>query len=775
MPEHITFLDALIDALERAGNYNKNDQVAPAAVLWPDKERQWEPLIPLLRERLPLLMLGPYAPAQRTGPAYWLRCMIARTLPEDKLPDDITPILYLPGISRQEIRAVEECPRVLQPLAELQYRGVLWTQRNSRDWTIAAFLQSKDGGLGIEVGADQATKDALQRALLKLAAEPLAHLRKAAPFRAPFLDALLAPDEVRSLLLWLNDPEKYPKQITPEEWAAFCGVCQGGYQFHPEKDGPIHAAELLGQRYGKWYQVWERYTEAPHAYPNVPDRLRAARPMQLALEKAEGWPQDNEDQEKELRQSLRALEHRPPKEARAWLDELEERHGPRREWVWAQLGHAPLAKALKSLAELAKAAEHPIGGVTLEELVTAYAEHGWQADSAVLKALAAVERLEDVNAVKAAVRAVYRPWLEATALAFQERVKAGDLPQGQPGVLLLAAPAGTCILFSDALRYDAGQCLASALEERGYGCQVVPHLAALPAITATAKPALSPVATALSGKGSLTLTPVVAATGSALTAEAFRKLLVEAGHQVLQNEDELGDPSGKAWTEMGAIDRYGHQHGWKIAHHVWGELRALQRRVEALLDHGWTEVIVVTDHGWLMLPGGLPKANLPEHLTVMRGGRYARLKAFSDTDQQTVAWFWDEHVRIAMAPGICCYEAGKEYEHGGLSLQECIVPVIRVAKVGTMATVPVRIEEATWRGLRCAIRLSGATSDMAVDIRTKAGDAATSLVVISKSPEPDGTVSLLVGDEDRMGEAAFVAVVGKNGLVCAQALTTIGG
>lgn len=57
-------------------------------------------------------------------------------------------MLYLPSVSRQEIRAVEECPRELQPLAEIPYRGILWGQRNGKDWTVAAFLQSQEGGLG---------------------------------------------------------------------------------------------------------------------------------------------------------------------------------------------------------------------------------------------------------------------------------------------------------------------------------------------------------------------------------------------------------------------------------------------------------------------------------------------------------------------------------------------------------------------------------------------------------------------------------------------------
>ena len=71
-------------------------------------------------------------------------------------PEGTIPIVYMPGVSRQMLRAVETCPRELQPLAELQYRGVLWSQVSARDWTILAFLKSKDG-LGLDVAQDHAT------------------------------------------------------------------------------------------------------------------------------------------------------------------------------------------------------------------------------------------------------------------------------------------------------------------------------------------------------------------------------------------------------------------------------------------------------------------------------------------------------------------------------------------------------------------------------------------------------------------------------------------
>jgi hypothetical protein len=769
----LTFSDAVIQALERAGAYNSEDQVRPAGILWSDKERQWEPLLPELRKRLPLLTLGPYSPAERTGPAYYLRCMVARTLP-DALPPDATPIIYLPGVSRQELRAIEECPKHLQPLAELQYRGVLWTHKNGRDWTVAGFVQNADDGLGIAVGADSATREALLRALPVLARQPVGYLRKEAPLRAPFFDALLNPDEVRRLLSWMNDPQGVPAQVSPVEWAAFCNLCNRKYGFHPQYDGELAAGERLGQPVGEWEIVWQRFLEAPAAYPNLPELLRQARPQQLALlEPGPYWPQDNETAEANLRDDLLALKEQLPADARNAVYALDQKHGVRRSWVWARLDQASLAVALEHLVRLARVTETALGGATVSAIAEDYTGWGWQADGTVLDALATVSTAEDVEAIKAAILPLYRPWLEVAAAAFQSAVM-GNPAANYVACGLDAVEAGACIVFSDALRFDASQRLVMTLERRGFDCESRWRLDALPTVTSTAKPATSPVADQVTGGDLPGLAPVVKTTGTPLSAETFRKLLQGAGYQVLGGA-ELGDPAGKAWTEIGAIDQYGHGHGWKIAQHIGDELKALEGRIAELLGHGWKQVIVITDHGWLMLPGGLPKAELPVHLTELRKGRCAVMKEGADTDQSLVPWYWDPKVCIAVAPGIACYEAGKEYEHGGLSPQECVVPVIAVTLQGGAEPAPVGIKQIAWKRLRCNIEITGAAPGMTVDIRTKAADPGTSLAQAPKAPNPDGAVSLPVPDDERIGEAAFVVVLAEDGTVRAQALTTIGG
>ena len=49
------------------------------------------------------------------------------------------PVLYLPHVRRQELRAAGDCPPHLQPLIELQYRGRVWHQSNGHDWSVRAF------------------------------------------------------------------------------------------------------------------------------------------------------------------------------------------------------------------------------------------------------------------------------------------------------------------------------------------------------------------------------------------------------------------------------------------------------------------------------------------------------------------------------------------------------------------------------------------------------------------------------------------------------------
>ena len=774
-----TIFEALLASLLDAAHYDRSDQAAPVVVLWTDRDEQWRPLLPRLRAALPqLLSLGDYESSTKTGPAIWLRPMIARALPEADWPDEDVPILYLPGIGRQQLRAIEECPRVLQPLAELQYRGAFWTQTNGKDWTVPAFLGSAHGGLALDLAGDVATAAALRNALPELVDQPLATL-KGRRLDAEFLHELLIEDPERELLRWLDDPEGTRSRWDGSRWSAFSSLAVEHYNFDPERDGALVGAERLGHRQGPWGRVWKRFAEAPQHYPALPNTLRSAKPtsVQTTLFRSPSWPQDNEAAEGSLREALLALQSGTPSDCRARVRELEEAHAERRGWVWAALGRSPLAAALEHLATLAELSAPSLPGTSPVALAEAYGDGGWRVDAAALDAIAMVETPDDVAAVRTAILAVYRPWLEETAERFQQAAAAQPLPRKPAGQAVVSGAQGCCVLFADGLRLDVGRKLQSALEAAGLLVEGAWRFATLPSVTPTAKPAASPIAPLFGPPGApADFMPSVLEgeyAGRTLTIEIFRKLLEAHGYQVLQG-DAVGTGTGMAWGEYGHLDSYGHDQGWRLAKRIAEEVRGLVLRVQALLQAGWKQVRVVTDHGWLLLPGGLPKQELAAVLTESRWGRCATLKRDVEVQGTVVPWYWSDAVRIALPTGISCYKAGTEYAHGGLSPQECVVPVLTISSA-TAAAPTVAIHSVKWRGLRCQVQVGKDGAHLTADLRTSTNDPASSLLEAAKTIPEGGTVSLPVIDDGKEGAAAIVVVLSGNGVVLAKQATTVGG
>ena len=101
-----TLLDVIVGALRRAATtFHLGVEEPPVAVLWTDPDAVWKPLVPILQNLMPeLLVLGDYAPEKRLGPVIWLKCAIAGKVPEVALPAGAVPVLYLPGVARHELR-----------------------------------------------------------------------------------------------------------------------------------------------------------------------------------------------------------------------------------------------------------------------------------------------------------------------------------------------------------------------------------------------------------------------------------------------------------------------------------------------------------------------------------------------------------------------------------------------------------------------------------------------------------------------------------------------
>lgn len=778
-------IEHLLKAVRDAAVFNPEIQVAPACILWPDRDRQWEAVIPVLRAELPeLMVLGDYAPDKRIGPAIWLRCVIAGQVEDVSLPEDRLPIFYLPGVSRQDLRALESCPDYLKPLAELQYRGVIWSQINAKDWTILAYLKSDQGGLGLNVAQDNDTKTAMLFALYRLLDEDVSLLRGKRLDKDYFNTLLTGGDPIRDLLQWLDQGDVFQTSRGENEWKAFVEVCKSQLAFNPLNEGLLVGASKLAVHEGPWQAVWERFCEAPKRYPNIPAQIRRCQPPNNTLfwlagnSRFEGWPQWNEDQEKSLQRELIALATIPPHQAREKIITLEKQHGHRRTSVWAELGQASLACSLEHLVTIAENTKNSLAAGTIDDLVACYRIYGWKTDNGVMRALKCVDNSTDLEAITTAIRSIYLPWAEDSARYLQKIIASSSYPGGTSSTIQpMATQSGDCFLFVDGLRFDLGKGLVELLEQSEFEVIEETTWAALPSVTATGKAAVTPVREKITGQeGSGDFEPAVAETGQSLKGGYhLKKLLLESGWCLLERKTD-GDGQGMAWCEFGDIDHEGHDRGWKLAQHQDGLLLEIKDRIGELMAAGWKRVRVVTDHGWLLVPGGLPKIDLPSALVESKWGRCASLKPGASTEERLFPWFWNPNHSFVLADGISCFKNGEEYAHGGLSFQECLTLQLTITRgKSDQHAEPIEFTDIVWKGLRCTVAFDGDFSGLSLDIRRQAGNPASTIVVGVKPLKDNGTASVVVEDEDMGGEEATVVLIDMHGSLIAQQATVIGG
>lgn len=719
---------------------------------------------------MPVVSCCDFSETALQGPAYWIRCVVTGTVDAQLIPGKT--IVYLPGVARGDLRAVEACSPELAPIAELQYRSQWFSHPNGRDWTVRSFLSHGERGLGLNVTDDAQTTSVMLHALDRLLDLSLDSLRTQL-LDADFFRDLIDPDPVRSLLGWLDDPVAFRPRLDEGQWLTFLQQCTASYGFDPLSHGEIVAARKLGQRQGPWAHIWKRFAETPERYPGIPERLRQAKPMELSFQANESWPQDNEAAEDQLRKHLTNFPALTTEAARKEASRLDAEHSWRRGTVWAELDQAPLAFAIEQLATLADVTAQPLSGDDLNSITSDFSDRGWRADDALLRALAATPASADRAAVGAAASTIYRPWVETSANVLQTIIgpaaNSNSYEVGPP----VPTSARTVSVFVDGLRLDVAHRLKERLVSIGVEVDLVTTVTALPTVTQTTKPALVPV-----GRGALNAGPDLhasnSATGTKATIQVLRSLMASNGVQVLASTEQ-GDVTGTAWTEAGQFDHRGHDVGLGLVDYLDEEVEHVLVRTRELLDAGWKRVEIVTDHGWILLPGGMEKVELPVATTEVKKGRCARLKDEAHVEVATVPWFWDQDVRIALAPGASCFEANKEYEHGGVSPQECIVPRLTVsAGATTSVTGGPEITKIKWLRLLCRVEFTGLPKGAVVDIRGLPADSRTSIAEEAKETLSSGRVSLVISDEEHEGERAHLVVVSSDGHLLVQREVIVG-
>lgn len=472
----------------------------------------------------------------------------------------------------------------------------------------------------------------------------------------------------------------------------------------------------------RWQSIYqEQADKVEHKYRlrerlNVSERLISL-PTYLAIDKI-------------LLQEAESLAGQSGTRLRANREKLKLIAQERAKLFWSSTGAAPWWEPIYLALQLYQKSEEALSNLEqmqqMADLVDAYAapEGWWQLDYCTLRLAHLVSRLspeQKERFVKPAFL-LYREYLDKAAKKMAVLAGNSGWQSGQPQFWAQHVTAGsgpTAVFLIDALRYDLAQVLKQDLvQTREFDAEIAPILSVLPGVTETAMAALLPgaengVSLKVEAEGLQ-----VALEGTDLSSkakrEAYLKKVLGRNTQVLNLSEaeelqELNSPlTVLTW---GDIDRFGTFTAHISPDTFFGLLKRLQRLICRLRDLGCRRFILASDHGFLFFPEDV---ELPERIDPPHGenvfckhrfaaGRFSLNTGTWETTAGDLGWEGESN--YAFPVGITIFGIQGEtprFLHGGLSLQEAVVPVLAVQstalpKVGVTMDLPQNISSATVR------------------------------------------------------------------------------
>ena len=763
--------EKIVEGFKKATAHNSSVMVPPEVILWPDPERQWESVIENLQNTYgALFVLGDYQPEKLTGPAIWLKTVISGKLSDSSWNQTLTPVIYLPGISKSRLKEVSNLGLELQPLAEYQYTGTFFNQYNGKEWTILAILINPDDGLGLNIKQDSSTKETIIKSLSVFFEMDITAF-SAPVIDAEFINSLVFPNTIPYILKWMCTGDDFLTGMEPALKETFVDICQSRYGFIPDYKNIKEIALYLGKQENAWKHVWNFYANSPLKYPQIEPHLREAKPDDMGTGifsiPDESWPQINEERETQLRSELEKLSKNDLPKINTGLNKLYDQHKERNKWVWTELGYSPLITALKYLRGLSESVNKPYPSASLDEIIQFYTKEGFYSDAWMRKAYAAVKSEKDKSVIRELIQLIYKPWLEKITEKFQNLVIDSLSETKQHNN---TEKKEQFYLFVDAFRFEMAKEYVSLLEKRGHKVELTHAFTALPTLTSTAKVKASPVAEEVNTTSEIKDFTPFFNSGKPVIISNFRAELENKG---FQHSIKKGfEPAKSYWVEIGNIDTRGHDEQAEMLKRTDELFDEISEIIDTAIEAGIKEIKIVTDHGWLMLPGGLPSSKIVKDLTVARCGRCAYIKEGVKTELPQLPWEWNSSVYIAYAPGISFFRNNEEYAHGGISLQECIVPEIKI-QVEKDELLNSKISSHKWVNLRCQIETENTPDGFLIDIRTKYNDEKTS-IVLSTGKSISGNKCSLMVDDSAIDSAAFIVLTNERGKIIDKTNTTIG-
>lgn len=417
---------------------------------------------------------------------------------------------------------------------------------------------------------------------------------------------------------------------------------------------------------------------------------------------------------------LATLQGRELFEALVPLYDALERHA---QGFWGDGHEKPLAQAVPwgELARLSQAvkmlldAEPRTAWAKPADAVDWYIKKGWQVERAGEGILRLLDRTttELLNFI-APLREAYRNRWETYMIQWSELWSNAGCPlpiQNTQGEWLKDQMKGkrpTVVIVLDALRYDIGVVLKDQINEREgqKRAQVVAARTSLPTITALGMGTALPInedelyAEVVSGKWHLyqhgqTLDLSIAENRREWLRIHYNipsEALLSFADALAGNIPEPHEKRPYLFLFDATIDKFGHDEELEPLGTEQIQSKYITT-IERLRDKGWERVLIVTDHGFIHWPG-----NVEHKVSPPPGAAYSSRRAMAysaevqlDGPQGLAS---GGKLRIAVPSGAACFRTygGLSYVHGGASLQEWIIPCIKIEWPEKAKPVSVKIQ-----------------------------------------------------------------------------------
>lgn len=335
--------------------------------------------------------------------------------------------------------------------------------------------------------------------------------------------------------------------------------------------------------------------------------------------------------------------------------------------------------------------------MTAADLVAAYAGGWWRNDRAYLRVQAALANDPSLAPARILADRIYAEYLVGVNDRFSAAVEeAGEWPPA--GTAAAALPGWKAdskqpgaVIISDAMRLDIGQLV---VERIGPSARVEIGMSTLPSTTpfgmAALMPGMDAPLTADLGRSARNLDTddgLDLASRTGRRQHLAQVLRTSAGPAAIEfvELDELlnGTKRPKAALTVifdYALDDRGHGQG-SLPEYAEDHAAKIAIAVDRLHELGARRVDVVTDHGFLHVDPeiieALGRPQLPHQQVVHRSGRYAILAPDAGVGEVfRLPCPLVPDLQLGFPRGIRTLSKAKEYLHGGVSLQECVIPHI---------------------------------------------------------------------------------------------------